>query len=470
MNVDDFFHAPRRTFDALLTKASLAVTLAGTTLDPAREIPFSALDSPYVEGMKLLVEQRHGMPAAHVKPADVIVGTVRMGFGHHRIAHSATTWAVAKGVTPYLHDILAIPSPESETIRRLDAQYSKWSRVSADIGGPVEWLWGNLMKQGNMNSLRLYCELAESLKPLMNSLPRETPVITAYPLNGQIAVACGFRRVINQVIDNFPQYFTVVPGALNLGQTPWYYTRLRQMGVPAKDLAVGGHWVSHDVAANAAADCEQRVDRADAKKPRRFLVPIGGAGAQRKYIVSFVEGLADRLRRGDIKLLINAGDHAHMRTAFLELLEQLQIDFDLITTYRGLRDFCAAAALDKDEPAAMKGVTLFAFDTHFEAFSATDHLMRITDVLVTKPSELAFFPVPKLHIRRVGDHEAAAALRAAELGDGTKECRELEDAHAMVGLLTDESSVFVRMNEAIIRNAGIGVYDGARRAIELAHS
>ena len=32
---------------------------------------------------------------------------------------------------------------------------------------------------------------------------------------------------------------------------------------------------------------------------------------------------------------------------------------------------------------------------------------------------MSFYPVPKLMIRRVGDHEQISALLAAELGDGT---------------------------------------------------
>lgn len=58
--------------------------------------------------------------------------------------------------------------------------------------------------------------------------------------------------------------------------------------------------------------------------------------------------------------------------------------------------------------------------------ATTDLLSRVTDILCCKPSELAFYPVPKLMIRRVGDHEAYSALRASELGDGTLELREVQ--------------------------------------------
>ena len=49
-----------------------------------------------------------------------------------------------------------------------------------------------------------------------------------------------------------------------------------------------------------------------------------------------------------------------------------------------------------EEPKDWKAVTLFRFDSHFAAFRCTDLVIRAVDVLVTKPSELAFFPVASL--------------------------------------------------------------------------
>ena len=54
----------------------------------------------------------------------------------------------------------------------------------------------------------------------------------------------------------------------------------------------------------------------------------------------------------------------------------------------------------------------------FEAVYCTNLLMRSADVLVTKPSELAFYPVPKLFIRRVGGHNGIKNI-IAQLGTDT---------------------------------------------------
>ncbi len=444
----------------------LGFTTRGRTLDPGRTIPLTTVPSPHVDGMRLV------RPATRVQEVNrnppsrgVIVGAVRMGFGHHRIAHSATTWAVAMGAEPWLHDLLEIPSPEADAIAGLDAWYSRWSRRAADIGGLVDWAWGRLMQQGDLDSLRFYCRLAELLSPLMKDLPREMPVVTAYPLNGQIAVACGFRRVVNLVVDNYPQPFLLVPGALNVVQTPHYFMRLRQSGLSKDVVAFGGHWVSHGVGANAASDCALRIVRADQRKPLRLLIPVGGAGAQRVYLTTLLRGLEPRLRDGSVRVLLNTGDHVHMVKAFEDTLSSMNLTFRRVDSYADLRAFCSAHPLEGDDP---EPVVLFHFPLHFEAFSATDLLVRVSDILVTKPSELAFFPVPKLHIRRVGNHEAASALRAAELGDGTPECRSVADGLALAQKMVDDRDIQRRMCEDIVRNSQIGVYDGSRRALEMA--
>ena len=45
--------------------------------------------------------------------------------------------------------------------------------------------------------------------------------------------------------------------------------------------------------------------------------------------------------------------------------------------------------------------------------------------LLYTSSELAFYPVPKLFIKRVGGHEQWGAIHSAEIGDGTLECRDI---------------------------------------------
>lgn len=110
----------------------------------------------------------------------------------------------------------------------------------------------------------------------------------------------------------------------------------------------------------------------------------------------------------------------------------------------------------------------FSFDDYFPAVATTDILSRVSDVLACKPSELAFYPVPKLMIRRVGDHEQFSALRAAELGDGTLEAREIEDTLKYMNKFVNNSELLTQMNNSIVQNAKIGVYDGCKNAVRIA--
>jgi hypothetical protein len=93
--------------------------------------------------------------------------------------------------------------------------------------------------------------------------------------------------------------------------------------------------------------------------------------------------------------------------------------------------------------------------------------MRSCDVLVTKPSELAFYPVPKLFIKRVGKHEMWGAIHSAEVGDGTLECRDIPHT---VQMLTQflETPLLDEMCECIMENKKAGLYDGAYKVVELA--
>ncbi len=431
---------------------------------PGERLPLTAKPSTLVNNLNMVERGEGG-----VSENGFIAGTVRMGYGHYRIAYAVATWAMQKGRDVYLHDLLNIQAPGADMIREIDQAYSFFSRLSADFGGPFEWAWGVLMSRGNINSLFFSDMLARELTSLMRDLPKDLPVVSAYPLHAQIAVHSGFPNVINLVPDNHPQHFVLAPGAVNLVQGPASYARFREMGVPAKELDVAGHWVSRELVENAVADSEARIQRAQDNRPRRILLPIGGAGAQKKYVGEVLEALQGKLREGEIRLFLNAGDHRPVFKAFRKNLEELRVEYSVVDSWSKLQTFAEGHAIGKDDPPGTKPVTIFHFESsHFAAFAATDVLMRCSDILATKPSELAFFPLPKLFLRRVGDHEAASAIRAMELGEGTVECREPEDAVRYIGLLCDEDDVFIEMNLAVIRAAERGVYDGAKIAVERA--
>jgi len=136
-----------------------------------------------------------------------------------------------------------------------------------------------------------------------------------------------------------------------------------------------------------------------------------------------------------------------------------------MNNWEDTEDF-AAKALDPAND--ITGIHGFYHENIFEAVYATNLLMRSCDVLVTKPSELAFYPVPKLFIRRIGGHEMWGAIHSAELGDGSQECESPEFACEVVKLIMNEPELLETMANNIITQKKIGTYDGAYRAVKLA--
>ena len=170
------------------------------------------------------------------------------------------------------------------------------------------------------------------------------------------------------------------------------------------------------------------------------------------------------IKKGKAALYINIGDYMNV----WEDLNRLAPGIGSVTTthfndWDETKRFCEDA-LEGD----VDGIHLFCHENIFEAVYATNLLMRSCDVLVTKPSELAFYPVPKLFIRRIGGHEQWSAVHSAEIGDGTYECRDIPHTLQMLRLFMEDGVTLKDMCDAINLNKKIGIYDGAYNAVKIA--
>lgn len=127
------------------------------SVDP---LALECFESPHVPG--LLVTRKAGTSdasARNVQPltqvlnlstnSPIVVATIRMGFGHHRLAYSACSWALKTGRTTIFHDLIAIQSKEADLIKSTDQLYSKFSRWASEMGGFVEKAWGAAMMSGD---------------------------------------------------------------------------------------------------------------------------------------------------------------------------------------------------------------------------------------------------------------------------------------------------------------------------------
>ena len=216
-------------------------------------------------------------------------------------------------------------------------------------------------------------------------------------------------------------------GSLHTVQTPSSflgYKALRGMDkkrslrpIPDGELAYTGHYVDHEFVSNLENDTALRVDRIKSEKAKRYLLTVGGAGAQKEIFRRVIETLLPEIKAGKATLFLNVGDHKNVWEGLLNEIPALASATLFENDYRAASAF-AAQALNGD----VNGIYAFCHEDIFAAVYITNLLIRACDVLVTKPSELSFYPVPKLIIHRVAGHEAYGALRSAEVGVGTYVC------------------------------------------------
>ena len=305
-------------------------------------------------------------------------------------------------------------------------------------------------------------------------LDKNLPFIATHSWPAQAAVHAGMKCVVNAIPDNYPMALHLAEGALHTVQTPSSYLgykTLREMRhgnisiMDEDDITMAGHYVDHEIVSNITKDSKRRIKRMEQNKPIRFLIPVGGAGAGLEMIEKLLIKLIPHVEAKRACVFLNIGDHKDV----LELLTKKIPNFKKIANFHAdnfevTEAFSTKAAYDED----LTGIHVFYHKDIFAAVYSTNLLMRQCDVMITKPSELAFYPVPKLLIRRVGAHEAYGALRSAEIGDGTIECRTFNQATGMLELLINERSNIVSMCENIMKANKAKIYDGGYEAVKAA--
>ena len=196
----------------------------------------------------------------------------------------------------------------------------------------------------------------------------------------------------------------------------------------------------------------------------RFLLTIGGAGAQKEIFAAVLRHLSPAVQSGRAAVFVNIGDYRnvwdYLQKAVPELRRHTVTHFD---DWEGTRTFCEEARTGNAE-----GVHVFCHKDIFQAVYSTNLLMRAADVLITKPSELAFYPIPQLFIKRIGGHERWGAIHSAEMGDGTLECEDIPHTLQMLDLFLEEDALLSEMCACILMNGEQGLYDGAYNAVRIA--
>lgn len=407
----------------------------------------------------------------------VIVGNIRMGFGHYRISMAIASAAQSLGYTPYWFDLHAYQTTTGgKVIAHLNSLYSLGSKLSQQYALFNKYYWEPLNSEGfkKLSYNAIDQKVAELMTPIFAELPKEIPYLATHVWPAQAAVHAGLTKVVNVIPDNWPMALHLAEGSLHTVQTPsayFGYKTLKGMAgtkilqpIPEGELFEVGHYVDHELVENLEADCRARLVRLKQKAAKRILLTVGGAGAQQEIFVAIIKELLPLIKKGAAVLYINVGDHHNVWEGLVKALPELeQVAQQHFDNWDETCEFANHALTGE-----VSGVHAFYHQEIFAAVYASNLLMRSTDLLVTKPSELSFYPVPKLLIKRVGGHEAWGAIRAAEVGDGTIECETIERTLQMLKLILNSDEMLAMFCEKIIRAKESGIYHGAYRAIRLA--
>jgi len=463
--------------------------------DPDEKYTLSLVDNDYlgpIFGLKEIVRHDQGEPIQQENA--IIVSTIRMGFGHYRIAMAGASCARAMGFTPYWLDLLAIPGVTREVINWCNTLYTRYSRLSQRSQFFNKYVWETITSgkptlpvlSQILNSLVLgwpwrYIKanvrdykMSELLKNIHEALPSDMPMLTSHMWNCMGAVAGGMTNVVDMMFDNWPMAFQLIDGAKHGVQSPSGYFGFRTMRgfdednrvmnpVPEDALFYVGHHVDHELVDNIEIDCQARLRRMKNSEPRRFLMVMGGAGSQRDLFKAVIEHCLPHIQQDRVSLFVNLGDHKDNRDWLNNELTDHQ---EIIHNHITWEDTKSFADQIRDGPA--HGLHVFLHDNIFHAVYSSNYLMRVVDAMITKPSELAFYPVPKIFNERVGGHEMWGAIRGAELGDGTIEVRTIPQTLQAIDLLAFANDLLEMYCECIVKNKSIGIYDGAYKCVELA--
>lgn len=135
--------------------------------------------------------------------------------------------------------------------------------------------------------------------------------------------------------------------------------------------------------------------------PLTLTFTVGGAGAQRTLALDIMKSLRHHLRHGDITLQLSAGTRQHVAAAY----RKFAID-------NGLR-----SALGK----TLKIHSSASRTSYFHEFST---LLRQTDILWTKPSELSFYTgigLPIIMAPPIGSQEEFNRIWLKQVGSGVSQ-------------------------------------------------
>ena len=277
--------------------------------------PIPALD--FINALNIVFKNT---PEAFDAEKSLIVGNIRMGFGHYRISMAIASCAKALGYTPYWLDLASFDATGSKMIRKQNELYSMASRLSQKSRLFNHFVWEPLNSEGfkKLTYNAKDQKNSELLVPILKSIPKDTPYVATHVWPAQAAVHAGMKNVVNAIPDNWPMGLHLAEGSIHTVQTPFAYLGYKMLngfdkkplkGIPENQIKMVGHYVDHELVVNLEEDNRLRIERAKNGKPMRFLLTVGGAGAGFDMFLAMVKHLLPYVQEKKASLFINFGDH-----------------------------------------------------------------------------------------------------------------------------------------------------------------
>ena len=266
----------------------------------------------------------------------LIVGNIRMGFGHYRISMAIASVAHSMGYTPYWMDLNSFPDTTcTKVISAQNDLYSLGSRISQKSRLFNKLVWEPVNYEGFRKLSYNACDQknAELMAPVYRKVPKDIPVVGTHVWPAQAAVHAGMKHVVNAIPDNWPMALHLSEGSIHTIQTHNSYLGYRILNgmdgrkvlkpMPADSLVYTGHYIDHELVSNIEADCAARVARKKSGQPMRFLLTIGGAGAQKEIFAAIIKKLLPAIKAGKAALYVNVGDYKNVWEQLVTEIPQL---------------------------------------------------------------------------------------------------------------------------------------------------
>jgi len=368
-----------------------------------------------------------------------------MGYGHLRPARSL---ARAIGTEVMHADRAPLADPEEQkrwqTTRHL---YEGMSRVSGLpwVGGPLRGLLNSITDIPNLYPFRDLSGANLGVKLLERSArhglgrsivaylqDHDLTLLTTFYSPAVLADYHGYDRIFCVVTDSDVNrvWAPIAPKTSKiryLAPSGRVVRRLRAYGVAQSQIELTGFPLPHSLVGGPDAkvlrdNLARRIVRLDPKRifrrnffedleqlgplpeidePPHLVFAVGGSGAQAELSALFLPSLRPLLDAQRLRLTLVAGVRPEVRDLFLRELDRA-----------GLGNLMNRGVSILHEP---------SLDRYFDSF---DELIRDTDVLWTKPSELVFYGglgIPLLLAPPVGIQESYNLRWARENGAGFKQ-------------------------------------------------